>query len=560
MRLLATIFAFVLLATSAAYAEKRVALVIGNKDYKSGVGALTNPLNDIRLVSDALKSVDFEVLKPVENGTRGEMLSAIYAFASTVRAAGPDAVGFLYYSGHGVASQGENYLIPIDVSEPSTEQLRIQGVRQSEVLEILRAEAPNAAHYLVLDACRNTLQGERGGKGFVAVGQQSGVLVAFSTEPGHTARDTGVGSGPYAAALAAELTKPTTPDENDLNMFHYVRVGVIERTKGDQVPWTEDGIQRRERPVFARATPGAPKAARSVSVAISSSDGRPLTREEALGSAPRVAISTPTLKGSIPVRGNRIDDLSFVKPRDADEAKSPTMDLLSPSNSPHPFYAELGWATSYGVSLKLPGPDTTWRAEGSNGLDPAHPLMLVYDNGEGLEFRRTIQIDDNYLFTIRDEVTNKTSAPIVLYHFALISRHGTPEPIGYLASLFGLGHRRGLMGVLGESGIQDVSYERIERDKRLQFNASNAWVGMTSQSVATALVPDKKSAIQAAFSFGELASLKLYQADYLEDRVIVSPGETAAALNRLYAGPRDAGILGNYEKVLRFESFSRLAE
>ena len=83
------------------------------------------------------------------------------------------------------------------------------------------------------------------------VGQQSGVLVAFATEPGKTASDSGQGSGPYAAALAAQLAKP---GQTDLIMFHNVRVDVMDKTKGDQVPWTEDGIQRRLRPVFAGET------------------------------------------------------------------------------------------------------------------------------------------------------------------------------------------------------------------------------------------------------------------------------------------------------------------
>src|SRR5262249_18562597 len=90
-----------LLGAFPAHAERRIALVIGNKDYKTGVGPLANPLNDIRLVGDALKSVGFEIRKPVENATRSEMLGAIYAFASALKSAGPDAVGFLYYSGHG---------------------------------------------------------------------------------------------------------------------------------------------------------------------------------------------------------------------------------------------------------------------------------------------------------------------------------------------------------------------------------------------------------------------------------------------------------------------------
>ena len=102
------IFAIILLAllSSMAHAEKRIALLIGNKDYKAGVGALANPLNDIRVVAEALRAVGFEVLKPAQNARRADMLIAIRDFASKLKAAGPDAVGFLYYSGHGIASAG----------------------------------------------------------------------------------------------------------------------------------------------------------------------------------------------------------------------------------------------------------------------------------------------------------------------------------------------------------------------------------------------------------------------------------------------------------------------
>ena len=255
------LIALLLLGAAAATASaqgpqgKRIALLIGNKDYKAGVGALVNPLNDVRVVGEALKAVGFEVLTPVHNATRTTFLIATHEFAAKLKAAGPDAVGFLYYSGHGIASLGENYLIPIDVDAPSTQLLSVAGVKQSEVLTILRNEAPNAAHYLVLDACRNTLQGARGGKGFVPVGQQSGVLVAFAAEPGKTASDIGRGTGPYAAALAEELVKP---GQNDLLMFHRVRVAVIQKTGGDQVPWTEDGIQRPERVLFGGESKPAP--------------------------------------------------------------------------------------------------------------------------------------------------------------------------------------------------------------------------------------------------------------------------------------------------------------
>lgn len=257
---LLVLVALVIAVNAADAQEKRIALLIGNQAYKPGVGSLVNPLNDIRVVGEALKAVGFEVLKPAQNARRADMLLAVHDFAAKLKAGGSDAVGFLYYSGHGIASAGENYLIPVDVDEPSTRQLSVQGVKHSEVLAILRNEAPNAAHYLVLDACRNVLQGVRGAKGFVPVGQQSGVLVAFAAEPGKTASDIGQGSGPYAAALAAELVKP---GQSDLIMFHNVRVAVMDKTRGDQVPWTEDGIQRRQRVLFGGESKPAPLAVTS---------------------------------------------------------------------------------------------------------------------------------------------------------------------------------------------------------------------------------------------------------------------------------------------------------
>jgi uncharacterized caspase-like protein len=105
-----------------------------------------NPLNDVRVMGEALKAIGFEVLPPVHNARRADMLLAIHAFAARLKVAGPDAVSFLYYSGHGIASAGENYLIPVYIDEPSTVLLSVQGVKQSEVLAILRNEAPNAAH------------------------------------------------------------------------------------------------------------------------------------------------------------------------------------------------------------------------------------------------------------------------------------------------------------------------------------------------------------------------------------------------------------------------------
>ncbi len=225
----------------------RIALVIANQDYKAAVGRLVNPLNDARIVGDALRKIGFQVMRTVKNATRSDIMLALDKYAFLLNRAGPDAVGFVYYSGHGLASKGSNYLVPIDIEKPTTRLLRAKGIKQSEVLTLLKTEAPQAAHYLVIDACRNELRGSRGGKGFVPVTHQSGALIAFATAPGETASDIGDGSGPYAKALAAELVKPGV---SDLLMFHNVRIAVSRATEGDQVPWTLDGIQRQKRLEF----------------------------------------------------------------------------------------------------------------------------------------------------------------------------------------------------------------------------------------------------------------------------------------------------------------------
>ncbi len=168
-------------------------------------------------------------------------------------------------------------------------------------------------------------------------------------------------------------------------------------------------------------------------------------------------IETPSVLGSIALKGARIDDLSLIKYRETVDPKSPAVVLLAPSGSPHPFYAEFGWSPPSGATVKLPNSDTVWRQQGSGTLAVGKPVTLVWDNGEGLEFRRTIAIDDKYMFTIKDEVANKSATPVTLYPYALIARHGTPQTLGYYIL------HEGLIGVFGDKGLQEETYANIEK-------------------------------------------------------------------------------------------------
>src|ERR1700730_9777860 len=154
-----------------------------------------------------------------------------------------------------------------------------------------------------------------------------------------------------------------------------------------------------------------------------------LTREAALAASPRVRIETPSLSGSLSLKGARIDDLSLITHRETVDPGAPPIVLFAPSGSPTPYYSEFGWAPATGATVKVPGPDTLWRQEGGGALSAGRPVRLGYDNGEGLEFHRTIAVDDNYLFTVKDEVINKGASAVTLYPYALISRHGTPPTL-----------------------------------------------------------------------------------------------------------------------------------
>ena len=203
-----------MLLSSAAQAERRVALLIGNQAYGSEIGRLANPHNDVALLEKSLKDLGFEVAT-VRDAGLGSLTTAINAYARRVQAAGPSAVGFFYFSGHGAADAGTNYLIPVDVKTTETGELWDQSLRLTEITRKLKTEAGNATHFVVFDACRNTLKLTKAGsravvqsKGFVPVAQESGMLVAYATAEGELASDIGAGAGPYAKVLAEEIVKP----------------------------------------------------------------------------------------------------------------------------------------------------------------------------------------------------------------------------------------------------------------------------------------------------------------------------------------------------------------
>jgi YidC/Oxa1 family membrane protein insertase len=280
----------------------------------------------------------------------------------------------------------------------------------------------------------------------------------------------------------------------------------------------------------------------------------PVDRAAALAGSPRVPIATGSLQGSIALKGGRIDDLALIKFRETVDPKSPPIVLLSPSGTADPFYAEFGWTGVAGTNVKLPNSETIWKQTGSGALSVTHPVTLTYDNGDGLEFRRTITVDDKYLFSIKDEVINNGAAPVALYPYALISRHGTPQTLGYYIL------HEGLIGVLGDSGLQEYTYKNVAEKKVVNFDVTNGWLGITDKYWAAVLAPETSARLKARFSTGSIGNLPTYQTDYLLDAQTVAPGATASAYGRLFAGAKEVAVVNDYDRQLKLNRFDLLID
>ena len=289
----------------------------------------------------------------------------------------------------------------------------------------------------------------------------------------------------------------------------------------------------------------------------------PMDRRAALANSPRVPIATDTLQGTIALKGGRIDDLALVKFRETTDPKSPPIVLLSPSGTGDPFYAEFGWTGAAGTNVTLPTAETVWKQVGSGGLGVGRPVTLTYDNGEGLEFRRTISVDDKYLFTIKDDVSNKSGSPVTLFPYALISRHGIPPTAGYYVL------HEGLIGVLGESGLQEFTYKNIEDKKSVSWDVTNGWLGITDKYWAATLLPDTSARLKARFSTSMLGTVRTFQTDYLLDAQTIAPGATSSVNARLFAGAKEVSIvginfplvgIGGYNKELGLNHFDLLID
>lgn len=240
MRFLLGIVLSAVLATSATLGEPRVALVVGNARYDTGLGALSNPVNDANLIARALRRAGFDVDLET-NLDQKAMKRAIGRLGMRLAAAGPHATGLFYYGGHGLQVNNENYLVPIGADIEADTDADIEGVAASHVLHQMEA-ASNAVNIVILDACRNTpvLRKVRStNRGLVRMDAPKGSFIAYSTAPGEVATDGNGTNSPFAQALSEGLQVAGVPIDQ---VFIGVRRKVLDATGQKQTPWTSSSL------------------------------------------------------------------------------------------------------------------------------------------------------------------------------------------------------------------------------------------------------------------------------------------------------------------------------
>jgi hypothetical protein len=225
-----------------ATAEPRIALVVGNANYKDEQ-KLANPANDAALIAETLRKVGFDVVL-VTDASQKQLEHAVIEFGDRLSKAGPDATGLFYYAGHGLQVDGVNYLVPVDADITREAEVEIDAVEAGLVLKQM-AFAGSRVNIVVLDSCRNNplardFRSVASSEGFAEIRTKpKGTFISYSTAPGEVAADGSDGHSPFAEALAWAMQVPGL----DLpEVFQRVREKVLDSTDQKQTPWDSSSL------------------------------------------------------------------------------------------------------------------------------------------------------------------------------------------------------------------------------------------------------------------------------------------------------------------------------
>ncbi|WP_386625292.1 membrane protein insertase YidC [Sulfitobacter geojensis] len=275
----------------------------------------------------------------------------------------------------------------------------------------------------------------------------------------------------------------------------------------------------------------------------------PQTRTEALQAAPRVQIETPSLTGSISLMGGRINDLQLKGYRTSTDDGAPIVTMLSPQGSLDAYYALQGWAAGAGIEANaVPGPDTQWTLSAGDILGVGNPVSLSWDNGAGQTFGRTISVDENFMFSMSQTVTNNGDAPVTLAPYGMIVQHTQPDD---LENFFIL--HEGAVAIaddeLSETDWDDIAEAEVDpawgRQAIVQEDVTQGWIGFTDHFWQAILIPSEGQTFDQALTYD--ARSDIYRAVTRLPTQTIAAGASTEVTTQLFAGAKEWAILRDYE-------------
>lgn len=284
------------------------------------------------------------------------------------------------------------------------------------------------------------------------------------------------------------------------------------------------------------AQPGQPAPSASGAPAFDPAQpAAPQDRATVLRQSPRVIIETPKLTGSIALKGARIDDITLPTYRQSIKKNAPPITLFSPAGAKDAQFAGFGWA---GEGVKAPDANSMWQASGTK-LTPTSPVTLRWDNGAGQLFEIALSVDENYMISARQSVTNRGAGAVALRSYGFISR------VGHSKDLSTWTIHTGPIGVFNNAANYDIEFETLdESGDSARLPSTGGWIGFTDHYWLSALVPDQKASFEGQFRRG---AGQTYQADVSLSPVILAPGKSVSQTSRLFVGAKEVKVLEAYQ-------------
>ncbi len=266
-----------------------------------------------------------------------------------------------------------------------------------------------------------------------------------------------------------------------------------------------------------------------------------LSRDQALKESNRVEFENQNIKGSISLMGGTIDDLIFKNYTETLDGKN-KITLLNPKKYSEGYFVETGWVSS-SKNIELPSSNTSWKVEGNNKLTPGNPVTLVWNNNQGISFKKKIKIDEKFLFSIDQIITNQSEKSYDFYAYGQIIRNKSPEVTNFYIL------HEGLIGVLNDQ-LVEKDYEDIE-EKEFSQKAETGWLGITDKYWITTLIPEKNKEFRADFNFKNK-----FRANFIETKPMELESKGTVSSNvRVIVAAKEVDVIDNYAEKSNISKF-----